>query len=413
MSLENVKNEQGINGQGLADISREAEAPEKSGSNGSPFELLLQPQKDFEEDPVQINEKGERLPANVEKIQEMDQRIEKLSQLFNKMEGVRWILDGAMNISLERGEYIGYHKDNDVSVDKEDLAQLEEQLYENGYGLFLSERKPGTNDERKRVMRRVGHRYFDNPEGHMLIAPIDKEGRIPENQELNYIDVHLIKRNEKGEPITTSGAVMPEEWVKPQPLEYKGNRINLSHPARVIYYKLQTQNNAPADGKYKRGYDKTDVDRLLEAGVVSLQDIDELEKVYIDNENQVYRERVREIIERIARGITPNINSEQLFEIFMQDPEIAATAEWKKQVGDKEDLEIFNKKIKSLAEIIAGLKDKSAEAMVDKAMEVSKADLQEQAERKHKQIIEIRQKVQEAQDVRKLKQARERLNIIT
>lgn len=376
------------------EIVPELQKQEGIPSNEAPFELLIQPQMDFEEGAVKTNEKGERLPATPEEIQEMDRRIEKLSQLFSNTKDIRWTLDGAMNISLLRGEYIGCHKDNDVSVAKEDLSQFEEQLYKNGYGLFLSERKEKVDDKQKRIMRRVGHKHFDNPEGHMLIAPIDEKGRIPENQALNYVDLHLIKRNKKGEPITSVGAVMPDEWALPQPTEYKGNKINLSHPSRVLYYKLHEQDNP----RENRNYDKTDIERLLETGVINLQDVDEIEKVYIDNENQANIERARKIFEGVAEKIKPDMSSEEIFNIFMRTPEIAE----KGGTQNKESFKVFSEKIKAFAEKIAGSEDKSADAMVNTAL----ASFGSSDDKKRKQIEEIRQKVR---DIQKLKEIREEL----
>jgi len=369
------------------------------GENEASFELLIQPQMDFEEGAVKTNEKGERLPATQEQIQEMDQRIEKLSQLFSNTKNVRWTLDGAMNISLYKGDYIGYHKDNDVSVEEDDLPQLEEQLYQNGYGLFLSERKRGTDDERKRVMRRVGHKHFDSPEGHMLIAAIDKKGKIPEDQELNYIDMHLIKRNEKGEPVSDVGAVMPEEWIKPRQAEHRGNKINLSHPGRIIYYKLHMQDN-PANDNYGRSYDNTDIQRLIETGTVSQQDVDELEKVYIENEQQANIGRAKKIFDSVAEKIRPSMGGEEIFEILMQVPEIAEKA------GDpnNENFKVFSDRIRYFAGQVAQSQDRSGQAMTNKAMELFLSN-----NAKKKQIKEIRQKVQDVQRAKELKQVREQL----
>ncbi len=50
-----------------------------------------------------------------------------------------------MNISLMKGEYIGAHKDIDVTLDPNDLPAIEKYLFERGYVLFM----PGTRNQDK------------------------------------------------------------------------------------------------------------------------------------------------------------------------------------------------------------------------------------------------------------------------
>ena len=64
-----------------------------------------------------------RRPSNSETV-EMNERLHHLADLFRDSK-VEWLLDGALNISLLKGDWIGFHKDVDVSVEKDQLEMLE------------------------------------------------------------------------------------------------------------------------------------------------------------------------------------------------------------------------------------------------------------------------------------------------
>ena len=91
-------------------------------------------------DELHLDKNFKRIPPTPEQTQEMDQRLSELSKLFEGS-GLRWHLDGAINISAMRGDYIGYHKDVDISIEKEDLAALESWLLKKGYAFFCPEQK--------------------------------------------------------------------------------------------------------------------------------------------------------------------------------------------------------------------------------------------------------------------------------
>ena len=65
----------------------------------------------------QIDKNDERRePSPDEKIK-MDNRLKELGRIFSNS-SIMWQLDGAMNISLMAGKYIGIHKDTDISVEQ-------------------------------------------------------------------------------------------------------------------------------------------------------------------------------------------------------------------------------------------------------------------------------------------------------
>src|SRR3989339_1690313 len=78
---------------------------------------------------VNVDEDAKRKEATPEQAKEMDKRMAELGVAFAGSK-LNWHLDGALNISLLAGKYIGYHKDVDVSVEQGELAQLEAQLFD-------------------------------------------------------------------------------------------------------------------------------------------------------------------------------------------------------------------------------------------------------------------------------------------
>jgi hypothetical protein len=250
-----------------------------------------------------IGKDSKRLPASLEQIEIMDQRLKDLAVLFDSFD--KWHLDGALNISLLKKEYIGNHKDVDLSVERNDLRDLELFLEKKGYGLFLSQNEKDdteTDDDRKKVMRRVSHVGLQNYEGHPMICTFDKKGKIDESKSLNYVDLHVVDRDTNNSPLLTSGVNCPEEWTKSYPVVKADYKINASHPAKVLYYKLNQGRN----------YDSTDVDRLLELDAVKEGDIDEIISIS-EKEFVKKRESIFSLCGKITHKIQPRMKGEEIF----------------------------------------------------------------------------------------------------
>jgi hypothetical protein len=168
----------------------------------------------------------------------MDRYLRDLGNLL-KDSDVRWNIDGALNISLMRGQYIGVHRDIDISLEEEDLEKLDEALGKKGYGIFLSENLPD-DPEGKRKLERVGVTAARNEQNrHLVIAKINEQGAITPGEQLNYLDVHLIRRGKDGRTMAGEGVAMPESWDEARAVEFNGTELRLSHPAKVAYYKLR------------------------------------------------------------------------------------------------------------------------------------------------------------------------------
>lgn len=307
--------------------------PEENEESGEST-MLIQEQEPWEPfDEKYIGEDSKRLPASPEQIEIMDQRLKDLSVLFNGFD--KWHLDGALNISLLKEEYIGNHKDVDLSVERNDLKDLEIFLEKKGYGLFLSQNEKDDNkiddDNRKKVMRRVSYVGMENYEGHPMICALGEKGKIDDSKSLNYVDLHIVDRDANNSPLLTSGVNCPEEWTKSYPVVKEGQKINLSHPAKVLYYKLNQGRN----------YDSTDVDRLLELDAVKQSDIDEIKSIY-EKEFIKKRESIFSLCDKITQKIHPGMQGEEIFK------EIKELEEFKDKDKIDESLKLFSNEISKL-----------------------------------------------------------------
>jgi uncharacterized protein (UPF0179 family) len=341
------------------------------------YEQEQPPWEDFTE---KIDENFVRKRPSPEVVKTMNRGLEELGQAFEESD-LNWHLDGALNISLMNGagenpeKYIGEHKDVDISVEKDELEALEAQLLKNGYGLFLSRTEGKT---KSKIMRRVSFRDFTESDAeHMLIAAIDENGKIRRDKALNFVDVHIIQRDEDGKPLGVSGTPIPEKWVQPQPLEFHGRQINISHPGKVLYYKLHQGRN----------YDVTDVEKLIETGKITEEDIDDIEKVYED-EFKANIERGRRIFEGFANQIRPEMNADEIFDLMQSQLEFQK----------REDMtEGLNK----LAEKIAESEDKSVDNILSIA--ISLFGVEEKNNQKRQELNRMRQKVKDVKEIERIR----------
>jgi hypothetical protein len=321
----------------------------------------------FFDETVLDQDKGDerRKPTDAEREQ-MNSNMQKLADIFDGSD-LRWQLDGALNISLMKGDYIGVHKDVDLTIDQDDLEKLEKQLFSKGYGLFLSSEH---EDPKKRKMKWVSAEEFRKaPKEHLMIAAVDERGKIREGESLNFLDVHLVKRDERGRPLGFGGAPLPEKWYEAQPITFKGAEINLSHPAKVAYFKLYC----------KRGFDETDLWALAETGKLTMDDVGEIENV-LEQEFENKRETISTIIERVVRNITETSKPEEIFEALIKDQDVAG------RVEKEEDKE----RLRKLAELIGKQDDKSLENIKNVVMNAVGVEAEISEQRKKLQTLQQR-----------------------
>ena len=291
---------------------------------GSPIPLQdLRTQKRQQERPAFHDEaqgafEKRRIPTPEDR-KEMDTKLDQLSDLLSGT-SVRWQLDGALNISLLKGDYIGVHKDVDLFVEPEDLEDLEKHLYTQGYAFFLT---VGHEDPNKKGMVWATAGEIRESEKDRSLVAIDKNGNIRFDHPLNFIDVHLVKRNAEGKPLGYQQVELPESWYTPRPFLYRGKKIFLSHPAKVAYFKLHCG----------RPYDLVDLQELAATGTLTLEDMDTIEEI-LCKEEEAIKQRTEFMVRRVAPQIKKGMTGETLYQIFSADPEIAALLKTKKDAED-------------------------------------------------------------------------------
>ncbi len=360
--------------------AEEMMTPEQKKATEEREKFFIQEQEAWDDEGWVGKNEVRKIPDGKEQ-KRMDEDLKKLGSIF-RGSNVRWQLDGASNISLMKGDYIGVHKDTDISVEPDDLEALDAHLSKKGYGLFLSYVENPDDEKSKKLMKRVGARGLREASGvkDYMIAAIDERGKILKNEQLNFIDTHLIQRNADEKPLGYSGAILPEEWLEPQPMEFNGETVNLSHPARVAYYKLHMT----------RKYDTADLMAMVETGKLSIADMDEIETV-IKTEVENYKKRGAMVLRPVWEKINKNMSADDIFGLFSEDPNFSAS------INNPEGA----KKFRDLSEHLAKAKGVSFNDALEAAVKIFKeADSQGREER----IYELRKKVEEVEEKNKLRE---------
>lgn len=260
----------------------------------------------FEEPEMLSNDAFKRRPCTKEEKEQLDLKIEKLADIL-KEANFYWQLDGALNISLYEGGYIGVHKDLDISLDIKDIDEAEEFLTRKGLGLFL---KVNTFSDHKKIYERVGVNRIKNNKHNLqlMIFAVDSKGEIKKDNESFGIDTHIIKRNYEGEAIGYHDTILPEHWIHPMVVNFHGKRVNCSHPASVAYYKLYSTRN----------YDDEDLKSLAKTGLLTNDDIDLIEKTFNEHIANV-SELMRDYVGRIFAKLKEAEEEDQLVAILADD----------------------------------------------------------------------------------------------
>lgn len=225
-----------------------------------------------------------RDPERITENQEiMEGRIRGLGELMKDAD-FWWQLDGGMNISAKKGEFFRVHGDIDISLMEEDLEKAEKYLAERGYGFFFYYRNDSEGEDGSRSFRRVGatgllgemrftHEEETRPKLGERIAAFDREtGKIRNDAGLVAADLSLVGRSSTGEYIGRMGTVLPDEWMHGTRESFKGVELNLSYPARFMFNKIF----------FSRFYDEGDIKEYAAMGVLTLHDVDEIERVAAD-----------------------------------------------------------------------------------------------------------------------------------
>lgn len=233
-----------------------------------------------------------RIPTQMER-EKMDRALVALGNLMHDT-SAWWQLDGALNVSLTKGDYLGVHADIDVSLLREDIPQLEKYLVEHGYGLFLYKRDDQP-DEKMRTYRRVGAQAFtrtgdwqSQEPWHLRIAAIDENGGIRQDADLPVVDIAVIERGEQGQLLGWRNVALPKKWLEGETIEFKSVPIHLSNPARFVFNKIF----------FARPYDENDLKEYAATGALSTTDVDDIETAT----NEIFRQFAQENLES---GVMP------------------------------------------------------------------------------------------------------------
>lgn len=185
-----------------------------------------------------------------ERVLEIKAMIEETATIFDEAD-IRYVLDGALNISLYEDEFFRDHRDVDVSVFSEDIPKLAKILEQKGYALFRFPKDVNEVIKEKGVVR---HELLD-PE---KIDPrnISRERllflRVNENLEIDtenyaWFDVHALDTNENGDIVQLNGTILPQSKYT-EAVSYtteSGKELRLSHPAILAYHKLKSGREHP------------------------------------------------------------------------------------------------------------------------------------------------------------------------
>jgi hypothetical protein len=237
----------------------------------------------------------ERRPATPEERERMDRELTALSTLLNSA-GVWWQLDGSLNLSVRNGDYVGVHRDIDVSLLKQEVPALASYLEAHGCGLFFY--KKVVSEDAGKVRTLMAATLPDFLEGmpgwQRRIAPVDAEGRAITSGNLPPVESSFIEEDAVGCFHGSDGVTFPARWMEGETREFHGSNFNLSNPARFLFYKL-----------FKfRGTDDADLRTAVSIGMLSPQDLDEVEKTITPILEQMTQdgngEKSKRIEERIA-----------------------------------------------------------------------------------------------------------------
>lgn len=280
----------------------------------NPGKFELEKKGEFQEAPIWIpfkgaewdEDKGYKEPTTEQK-EKINIRISRLAEI---MEGADfpWYLDGAINISLYKGEYIRDHKDLDMSMFAEDFNKFDLLLEKQNFGIFEKIKR-----EDKELWERI-HNVERGTIKEYQAAQIDKRGKfIKTDDPFNYIDLHIHSRDKNGNVVINySGSVLPKEFFEPVKKSLpNGKEINLSQPAIVAYHKLN------------EGRDFDFIDLKLFRNKLDDKDFEMLHKVF-NRETPESMFQAKEKLKEIWLILDSGMNKEKIKTTIAKHPDMSS-----------------------------------------------------------------------------------------
>ena len=234
---------------------------------------------------IQRAKSTKREKPSEERIGEIKNELEEAADLFQSAD-VPYIVDGALNISLYKGNFFREHRDIDFGVFSKDIPKLAHALERKGYALF---RFPKDVDEKLKEKMVLPHELIRPDE--IDISKISREHifflRVKDNFEIdtdNYtcFDIHALDQNENGDIVRLNGTVIPKEYYENTP-EYttdSGKKLRLCHPTILAYHKL-------LEG---REHDLADVEYMMKENMLSKENFLELDGLFSQDEEKNWEE---------------------------------------------------------------------------------------------------------------------------
>ncbi|MBL7057990.1 hypothetical protein ISS03_01515, partial [Patescibacteria group bacterium] len=262
-------------------------------------------------------------------------------------------------------------------------GKLDAQLEKRGYGLFVNRKEDPSNPETsRRIYERVGVSEINrSPETELMIASINKQGEIVEDKTLNFIDLHIIQRTDDGKSLGWGNVELPEEWLASENIDFQGQELNISHPAKVAYYKLH--------GNYeKRPYDRTDLEALAKTGKLTYGHMTQVEHT-INQEIENRKKQAEAIFMRVAENIKSNMPQETIYRVFEKDEILGSYIKGKENA------------FQELSKKIAESSDKSARAIIIIAFELF--NIEDSYKEQIDKVNELKQWVSDIKELDKIR----------
>ncbi|MBM4177585.1 DnaJ domain-containing protein, partial [Candidatus Gribaldobacteria bacterium] len=162
-------------------------------------------------------------------------------------------------------------------------------------------------------------------------------------------------------PLGATNSNLPKEWFEPNPIDFRGTAINLSHPAKVAYFKLHTPDQIGPDGKQRRKYDLEDIEKLVEIGQLSLKEIERIDLI-LGIESNIQLTKGKRLLRPVLEKITEEMSGEAIFQAFTKE-------DWAQERFRSDKDGGFAKRLRDFSEEVAKMSDKSLEGIFQKLEE--------------------------------------------
>ncbi len=224
---------------------------------------------------MNVDNNVERQPLTPEQKEKIDSALEKLYFLFCGEPSINWKISGGLAISLLKGQYIGTHKDIDITVAKEKLPLLQDMLEERGYAFFL--KHGGLSNKKLVQLERVDAEKFAQPlakDIDRLIGAVDSHGNIKSSADLKFLDVLIGTLNQAGElvPEHADDIGIPQEWLHPKYVYFNGMTFPVDYPGIVACSKIITE-------KPYNAFDLRQLEAIRGRNALDIRDFDTIERV--------------------------------------------------------------------------------------------------------------------------------------